>query len=75
MVFSYKQKSKVQHSTEVSLNISTNKLQERIELKCYQITQLYPTIFLVQIENIKKVKGTQNLKAHNNYHLQCKCKA
>jgi hypothetical protein len=30
--------------TELSLNISTNKLQERIELKRYQITRPYPSL-------------------------------
>jgi hypothetical protein len=42
--FLYEQKSNVQHLIEISLKISTNKLQERIESDCYQTTRPYPLL-------------------------------
>jgi hypothetical protein len=42
--FPYEQKSKVQYSIEVFLNITATKLQERIELEFYQTTRPYPII-------------------------------
>jgi hypothetical protein len=43
-IFLYEQKTNVHHSIEVSLKISTNKLQERIQSDCNQITRPYPKI-------------------------------
>jgi hypothetical protein len=42
LFFLYKQNFIVHHSIEISLKISTNKLQERIQSDWYQITRPYP---------------------------------
>jgi hypothetical protein len=39
LFFLYEQKFNVHHLIEVSLKISTNKLHERIQSDCYQITR------------------------------------
>jgi hypothetical protein len=43
-IFLYEQKSNVHYSIEVSLKISTNTLQERIQAAYYQITRPYPIL-------------------------------
>jgi hypothetical protein len=42
LFFLYEQKFNVHHSIEISLKISTNKLQGRIQSDWYQITRPYP---------------------------------
>jgi hypothetical protein len=42
------QKSNVQYSIEVSLKISTKKLQKQIYLDFYQITRSYPKINIIE---------------------------
>jgi hypothetical protein len=53
LFFLYEQKSDVHHS--ISLKISTNKLQERIQSDFHHITRPYPIVKILILNFVKNV--------------------
>jgi hypothetical protein len=65
LFFLYEQKSNIYHSIKASLRISTNKIQEKVQSDCYQITRPYPNkkfykIIIIKQKTFKKIP--KNLK-------------